>query len=70
MNELLNGIPLEAWRNQPNHNIYNNLIKSKLDALPNNLSPNDAYDELVKILEKARQAIISNPNKHLNEITF
>lgn len=70
MNELLNGIPLEAWRNQPNHNIYNNLIKSKLDALPNNLSPNDSYDELVKILEKARQAIISNPNKHLNEITF
>jgi hypothetical protein len=70
MNELLNGIPIEAWRNQPNHNVYNNLIKSKLDALPNNLSPNQAYDELVKILEKARQAIKDNPTKHLNEISF
>lgn len=70
MNELLNGIPIEAWRNQPNHNVYNNLIKSKLDALPNNLSPNDAYDELVKILEKAKQAIKDNSTKHLNEISF
>ena len=70
MNEFLNGIPIDSWRNQPNHNVYNDLIKSKLDALPTNLSPNDAYDELVKILEKARQAIKDNPTKHLNEITF
>lgn len=44
MNELLNGLPIASWRNQPNHNVYNDLIKSKLDALPTNLSPNDAYN--------------------------
>jgi hypothetical protein len=70
MNQALNGIPVAAWRNQPNHNNYNNLIKSKLDALPSNLSNNQAYNELVNILNQAKQAIINNPNTHLNDLNF
>jgi hypothetical protein len=66
-NEALNGTAVVAWRNQPNHNAYNNLIKSKLDALPSNLTPDQAYSELVNILNQAKQAIINNPNTHLND---
>lgn len=53
MNETLNGIAVAAWRNQPNHNTYNNLIKSKLDALPSNLTPDQAFDEVANILNQA-----------------
>lgn len=44
INEALNGITVAAWRNQPNHNIYNNLIESKLDLF-NSLNPNATIDE-------------------------
>ncbi|WP_445458515.1 AHH domain-containing protein [Flavobacterium sp. HNIBRBA15423] len=70
MSEALNGIAVAAWRNQPNHNTYNSLIKNKLDALPTNLNPNEAYTALVNILNQAKQAIINNPNTHLNDLIF
>lgn len=70
MNEALNGIAVAAWRNQPNHNIYNNLLKSKLDALPSNLTPEQAYNQLTNIVNQAKQAIINNPNTHLNDLIF
>ena len=70
MNEALNGIAVAAWRNQPNYNAYNNLIKSKLDALPYNLTSNQAYTQLTNILNQARQVIINNPDTHLNDLTF
>lgn len=69
-NEALNGIAVAAWRNQPNHNAYNALIRSKLDALPTNLNPDQAYTALVNILNQAKQAIINNPNTHLNDLIF
>ncbi len=70
IDQALNGIAVASWRNQPNHNQYNSLIKSKLDALPSNLSPNQAYTQLLSILNQAKQAIINNPNVHLNNINF
>lgn len=70
MDDALNGIPVEAWRNQPNHNSLNLLIKSKLDALPNNLNPEQAYSALLDIINQAKNAIINNPNVHLNNIHF
>ncbi len=70
MNDALNGIPLASWRNQPNHNVYNNLIRSKLVAIPNNLTPDRAYSRLMDIVNDARQAIINNPNTHLNDLIF
>ncbi len=70
IDSALNGIAVATWRNQPNHNIYNALIKSKLDALPSNLTPNQAYTQLLSILNQAKQAIINNPNTHLNDLIF
>jgi len=70
MNDALNGIPVASWRNQPNHNAYNNLIRSKLDAIPNNLTPDEAYSRLMDIVNDARQAIVNNPNTHLNDLIF
>ena len=70
MNEDLNGIAVAAWRNQPNHNAYNKLIKSKLDALSSNLTPDQAYNAVTNILNQAKQAILSNPNTHLNDLIF
>lgn len=70
MDDALNGIPVEAWRNQPNHNNLNLLIKSKLDALPNNLNPEQAYTALMNIINQAKNAIVNNPNVHLNNIHF
>lgn len=68
--EALNGIPVASWKNQPNHNIYNNLIRSKLDAIPTNATPEQAYNYLIDIVTDARQAIINNPNTHLNDLIF
>ena len=70
IDQALNGIAVASWRNQPNHNQYNNLIKLKLDALPSNLTPNQAYAEVVNILNQAKQAIVNNPNTHLNDLNF
>jgi hypothetical protein len=70
IDQALNGIAVATWRNQPNHNAYNNLIKNKLDALPANLTPNQAYAELMDILNQARQAVINNPNTHINDLIF
>jgi hypothetical protein len=73
LNEALNGVPVDTWRNQPNHEIYNNRIKALLDnfniSYPN-ASPDDAYNFLNSLITRIRTEIINNPEKHLNEIVF
>ncbi len=72
MNEALNGIPVASWRNQPNHNIYNNLIESKLDEFNTIINPNatanEAYDFVYDLISDIRNWVINNPNSHLNEL--
>ncbi|AKK71578.1 hypothetical protein OK18_02020 [Chryseobacterium gallinarum] len=73
LNEALNGIAVASWRNQPNHNLYNNRIFTKLEQfkqLNPNATPNQCYDALMDIINDARQAIINNPNTHLNDLVF
>lgn len=70
IDSALNGIAVATWRNQPNHNQYNSLIKSKLDAIPSNLTPNQTYAAVLNIMNQAKQAIINNPNTHLNNLIF
>lgn len=70
IDSALNGIPVATWRNQPNHNQYNNWIESKLDAIPSNLTPNQTYAAVLNIINQAKQAIINNPNTHLNNLVF
>jgi hypothetical protein len=70
MDDALNGIPVEAWRNQPNHPAFNSLIKAKLDAISTNLSNEATYNAVLNIINQAKQAILNNPNVHINNITF
>ncbi|SFI34729.1 AHH domain-containing protein [Halpernia frigidisoli] len=70
LNEALNGIAVTSWRNQPNHNIYNSRILNKLNALPSNLTADQAYIKLMEIITQAKQAVINNPNTHLNNLVF
>lgn len=73
MNEALNGIAVASWRNQPNHNVYNNLIENKLNAF-NNLNPNanvdDAYNFVSNLIADVRDWVINNPNSHLNDLVL
>lgn len=73
MNEALNGIAVASWRNQPNHNTYNNLIESKLNTF-NNLNPNasvdDAYNFVSDLIADVRDWVINNPNSHLNDLVL
>jgi hypothetical protein len=73
IDQALNGVAVATWRNQPNHNTYNNLIKNKLDDYLDdfpNATPQQCYNKLVQIINQGKQAILNNPNTHLNNITF
>ncbi|TAE07617.1 MAG: hypothetical protein EAZ47_03495 [Bacteroidetes bacterium] len=70
IDDALNGIPVEAWRNYPNHPDFNNLIKAKLNSIPSNLSNDATYNAVMNIINQAKQAILNNPNVHINNITF
>ena len=73
MNEALNGIAVAAWRNQPNHQIYNNIIDGKLDAFRNlnpNATPQECYEFLTDLIQDVRNWVINNPNSHLNDLVL
>ena len=73
MNDALNGIPVASWRNQYNHPLYNNRIKDALDRINDqfpNLTPDEAVNKLQPLIQRIRQAILDNPNTHLNDIVF
>lgn len=70
MNEALNGIPVEAWRNQPNHDLYDQKVQALLNSIPENLSPNETYIRFNSIINDIRNAIVNNPNTHLNDLIF
>lgn len=73
LNEALNGIAVASWRNQPNHQAYNNKIWGKLEAYrisKPNATPQECYNKLLEIINQAKQAIINNPNTHLNNLVF
>ena len=73
MNEALNGIAVAAWRNQPNHTTYNNVINGKLDAFRDdfpNATPQQCYTFLTNLIQNIRTWVINNPNSHLNDIVL
>ena len=73
LNETLNGIPVDSWRNQPNHDLYNNRIKGLLDNFNQSnpkASPEEAYDFLTSLISRIKTEIVNNPDKHLNDILF
>ncbi len=73
MNEALNGIAVAAWRNQPNHNVYNNTIKTKLNDYildHPNATPQQCYNFISSLIEDVRSWVVSNPNSHLNDLVL
>ena len=73
IDQALNGIAVATWRNQPNHHQYNNKIYDKLQFYIQqnpNATPTQCYNQLMIILNQAKQAIINNPNVHLNNLNF
>lgn len=70
LNEALNGIPLNNAVHYGSHANYNNLIKEKLDAIPSNYTPDQTYNEVIKIINKAKQAIQNHPNTPINQLVF
>ncbi|MEO1485262.1 MAG: hypothetical protein AAFU57_05925 [Bacteroidota bacterium] len=70
MNNELYGLAVEAWRNQPNHNLYDTRVQALLDAIPSNLSVEKTYDEVEKVVNRIKNVIKNNPNLHLNDLIF
>ena len=73
MNSALNGIAVAAWRNQPNHFAYDNLIIKKLNRfyeLNPNATPKECYDFVTDLIGDIKQWIINNPNSHLNDLVL
>ena len=74
MNEITNGLPIDAWRNQPNHHLYDTKVEAALNEIKTALGPNMTSDQAAKALrslaQRIRQAIIDNPSVHLNNIDF
>lgn len=70
IDEALNGIPIEAWRNQPNHNLYDQRLTELLNAIPSTLSEDDTYKRIKSIIENVETIIKNNPNLHLNDLNF
>jgi hypothetical protein len=73
IDDVLNGIPVETWRNQPNHPEYTDKIYRKLEDFWNanpNATPTACYNELLGIINKARNTIINNPTVKINDLIF
>jgi hypothetical protein len=70
INEALNGIPLTSTVHSGGHLIYNNLVEIRLNAIPANSTPAQAYDEIMEIIDDIRSAIQNNPNVPINQLNF
>jgi hypothetical protein len=70
MNEALNGIPLSTAVHSGSHNNYDTLVESYLDAIPNNATPQQAYNQVETLINNIRIAIQNNPNTPINQLNF
>lgn len=79
MNHPKNGLGIETWRNQPNHNNYNSQVTAALDQIKANLEsihgqilddidPNLVSTELKLFQDYLRNLVSSNPNLHLDDL--
>lgn len=70
MNDLLNGVAVAAWRNQPNHNLYDARVQALLDNIPSHLDANATMEALESVITTIRNAVENNPTVHLNDLIF
>lgn len=70
MNEALNGIPLNNAVHNGSHANYDNLVQIRLNAIPANATPNQAYEEILDIINDIKNAIQNNPGVPINQLNF
>jgi hypothetical protein len=70
IDEFLNGIPVDTWRNQFNHNAYDTRVRNLLNNIPDSLSPEETYNRIINLIGRIKEVIKNNPNKHLNDLIF
>jgi hypothetical protein len=70
MNEVLNGIPLTNAVHNGSHAVYDAKIVEYLEKIPTSATPDQAYDEVIKIINKVKIAIQNNPNTPINQLIF
>jgi hypothetical protein len=70
LNKLLNGIPLNPAIHTGNHAAYSIRVRTRLDAIPTSLSPDETTIEIERIINDIRTAIINNPNTNIDNLIF
>lgn len=70
LNEALNGIPIENAVHYGSHAAYDNRILNYLDAIPENATPDQAFNAIQSIINTVRTAIQNHTNVPLNQIVF
>lgn len=70
MNDALNGIPLDESVHLGSHAHYDNLVQIRLDQIPNNATPEQAYDKILDIISDIRTAVQNNPGVPINQLIF
>ncbi|WP_167398261.1 AHH domain-containing protein [Flavobacterium crocinum] len=70
MNEALNGIPLDKAIHSGSHPHYDSLIQARLNAIPANATPDQAYAKVLDLINDVKDAIKNNPNVPLNQLIF
>lgn len=70
INEFANGIPVTSGVHSGSHANYSNNIQSLLDDIDLNQSLDDIYDDVIEVIDIARNAIINNPSVKLNDLIF
>ena len=66
-----NGIAIDAWRNQPNHSVYDTKVKDRLDYILSEYGsqgPDVVSQMLSTFQDYLRNQITSHSNLHLNDI--
>lgn len=70
MNEALNGIPLDKTIHSGSHPHYDDLIERRLNTIPGNATPDQAYAKVLDLINDVKTAILNNPNVPLNQLNF
>ncbi len=70
MNEAINGIPLNTSVHRGSHSNYDNMVIARLNDISPNATAEEAYNEVMDIIQDIRHAILTNPNTHINNLVF
>lgn len=72
--DILNGVPLTAAQHLGSHPQYTQRVRLALQQIKNthgsNLTPEIAYQEIVDLTNRIKQAILANPNTSIENIIF